>query len=407
MVQAARPPKTKQSSAGFYRSCSRSALLDPVGKNTTKEGDGIEHNDMNDADAKEKKYFSEPRTLDVCCGRGKGSFRQPGNIIFQDVIQKHLNRYVQADSRTSKSAVVSSIVNSLLIDHNLRFIKKDPTVGKWYVLSSSLSHEKTGHAIRDQLTRMRKKPSSSTPTTISCSSSSLSSTDTKKKIVARKGTKVVYRKAKHRIQKKIEKTSIAQYQEVPVEKDEPDLLSFHLVAPEEEDDPWSNQFSYTDTVDPLSSSWRGVLGTDILVPTPPLGRDLCHLDFHQCNESLAQDLMDQHPRLQPQQGTLPMGPPTIPLHLRHHMVFVGDVRHLSAVTHLPTGMMPADRSTSLPQVSPESHRKLYVLPSALLRYQGLIVDEEDPFEPIHTQFVHPIWQRAACHTSDFTWPSQT
>ena len=36
-------------------------------------------------------YFSEPRALDICCGRGKGSFWHPGNLIFQMVIRNSMD----------------------------------------------------------------------------------------------------------------------------------------------------------------------------------------------------------------------------------------------------------------------------------------------------------------------------
>ena len=290
----------KRASAGVYRSCrSRRALLAAAAQIATQKGVGHEDNDMNRADSTElRNYFSKPQSLDVCCGRGKGFFRQPGNVIFQDVIRNHLDAYEKADSRTSKRAIVSTIVKSIRIDHKLRFIKKDPAVGKWYVLSCSVSHEKTGHAIRDQLARVRRKrsplqekASSSAPTTISCSSS-LSSKDPK--IFKKKVTTFVSHMSKHQVPKRIKNApAIAQRQDMVVEKEELDLLRFHLVSPEELDDPWSDQVSCTDTIDSHSPSWGEFPGTGILVPSLSSGDDVYPLDFRQGVDYLANDVVYQ------------------------------------------------------------------------------------------------------------------
>ena len=408
MVPAANPLKTKRVLVGVPRSCSRSTCLADAAKNATHKGVGLECIDMDRTDPEQQLYISVPRRLDVRCGRGKGSFRQPGNLIFQDVVRKYLDAYGKADSKTSKGTIVSAIVNSLLVDHNLRFIKKDPTEGKWYVLSFDECHEKTGHAIRDQVTRMRRKqslllqegkPASSTSTPTSCSSS-LSSKDTTKMILKKKITKGVSRKAKNPVQKKkAQQPTNTQQQEMVVEKDEPDLPCFHLVAPEEEDDPWSDQFSYTETVDP-SFSLGGFLGTDIFVPSRNSVHDESRpLDFHQSDESLAYDLLDQDVESQPQ-GTPPQELPSTPLHLRQQIESVEDMDCRSAV------MSTTIRSTPVPRVSPETKRELYVLPSpfqtsheivlpssvqtshemvlpsSVRTSHEIVADEEDPLTPV-------------------------
>ena len=306
------PPQMKtgaSAAAGVSQSCSRNAWLAAAAKNATQKGVGGEQNKMNRANAElRRKYFRKPQSLDVCCGRGKGAFGKTGNLIFQEVIRKHLDAYEKADSKTLKSAIISAVVNSLHVNHNLRFIKQDPDVGKWYVLSFSESHEKTGQAIRDQLTRIRRKQSSLrakallSPISIPWASS-VSSTETKK-IVA----------------------PMAHRQDMLVKKDEPDLPCFHLVSPEEEDDPWSDQISYTDTVDPTSSLWGDFLGTDVSV----LSRSSGDHDLTQRDNSLAHALLDQHVELPPQ-GTLPKGPPSTPRHLRHHTESVGDMLRRSGV----------------------------------------------------------------------------
>jgi hypothetical protein len=104
-----------------------------------------------------KEYVDEePRDLDICCGRGKGFFSHPGNRVFQDNVRQNVDRYSAASSKNLKSAVVSGIVTDLF-DQGIRFIKRDPQEGdRWYVLSVSLAHEKTGHAIRDHLIQRKR-----------------------------------------------------------------------------------------------------------------------------------------------------------------------------------------------------------------------------------------------------------
>lgn len=96
-----------------------------------------------------KEYVDEPGDLDICCGRGKGFFKHPGNKLFQDSVRENVESYTKARSKNMKSAVVTATVNRLL-EQGLRFLKRDPQAnGRWYVLSTAHAHEKTGHAIRD------------------------------------------------------------------------------------------------------------------------------------------------------------------------------------------------------------------------------------------------------------------
>ena len=110
----------------------------------------------NDSESSKKQYVSR-RDMDICCGRGKGYFGHPGNKVFQESVRDNLYLYNDAESKSAKSAVVADIVKDLY-DKGVRFIKKDVDAGgKWYVLSKSTAHEKTGHAIRDHLMQKRRQ----------------------------------------------------------------------------------------------------------------------------------------------------------------------------------------------------------------------------------------------------------
>jgi hypothetical protein len=100
--------------------------------------------------------FPKPRDLDVCCGRGKGFFRHPGNRDFQKIVLANLERYSQACTKIEKSHVVSSIVKCIEGSGG-RFVKKNPSTGNWYEIDDVLAHDKTGHAIRDHLLQSKRQ----------------------------------------------------------------------------------------------------------------------------------------------------------------------------------------------------------------------------------------------------------
>ena len=314
-------------------------------------------------------YFSEPRALDICCGRGKGSFWHPGNLIFQMVIRNSMDEYAQATSKRSKSAIVSMLLNSLHVDHNLRFVKKDPVVGKWFVLPLCVAHEKTGHAIRDQLSaamRQKQQPpcqeksSLSSPTTISCSSSF--SSDSSNRNTKQKGKKAVPHKTKHQVQrKKIKKTANSKLQ-VFVEEERPELLRCHTVEPGEEEHQ-----------DPLSNH---SLGRHIAVHSSSFGDDNVFLDFEPFVD-FALDTKDLPVPLPPQ-GMLPKSPP-VPCQLSvHEVVSVEDMSLLSASPKsTQVKIVTTQNSVSLRHFSPEKDQEFCDLPSTLqATHAGFNINEE-------------------------------
>jgi hypothetical protein len=343
----------------------------------------------------DKKYIiGEPRALDICCGRGKGSFCHPGNLIFQEAIRNNLERYDQATSKNSKSAVVSKLVESLNFDHNLRFIKKDPVEGKWFVLPFSIAHEKTGHAIRDQLSatmRQNKQPiqgksSLSSPTAISCSSacsSKNSNRDIRKKV-----KKLACRKVKHQVQKnKIKNTSNSKQR---VFEEEPKPLHFHFVRPEDEEhqEPWSDHFPQRDIAACLLS-----FGDD----------NGSHLDFKRF-DGMAKDRRDLNVTLPPQ-GTLPKGYPTPYQLSQYGGVSVEDTSRQSASPKSPqVKILVTDRRRLHRQFSPENNRKLCIQRSTLPRTQDFPINEEEDLEPIplsrlppHAQGIETSWHTSTDH----------
>jgi hypothetical protein len=101
----------------------------------------------------EEVYF--PRDQDICCGRGKGASKHPGNKMFQNIIQCKADEFSECSKKLDKSRIIATIVHELLL-RDVRFLKRDGE-DKWIVLAEGMAREKTGHAIRDYIVSMKAK----------------------------------------------------------------------------------------------------------------------------------------------------------------------------------------------------------------------------------------------------------
>ena len=93
------------------------------------------------------------------CGRGKNWSEHVSNRRFRILVALYLREYFETISRTSKSKVIDTIVNT--VQENGSFVKK-MTVPKskgdasgenycWYKISNKDCREKVSHALRDCL----------------------------------------------------------------------------------------------------------------------------------------------------------------------------------------------------------------------------------------------------------------
>jgi hypothetical protein len=91
------------------------------------------------------------RDEDICCGRGKGYWKNPGNKMFHHLIRENAHTYSECPTKDKKSHLVTSIVEGIRKTGS-RFVKEDKdNAGHWIELDETLSREKTSHAIRDHL----------------------------------------------------------------------------------------------------------------------------------------------------------------------------------------------------------------------------------------------------------------
>lgn len=98
----------------------------------------------------------EPRSQDICCGRGKRNWTHSGNVWFRNLIQANVDRYMQAPSKTDKTAVVISVVEQVR-GEGAFFVKQDEDSGRWYDIGDTQAREKVGHSLRDQVTAQKRK----------------------------------------------------------------------------------------------------------------------------------------------------------------------------------------------------------------------------------------------------------
>ena len=113
---------------------------------------------------------SQLRSVDVCCGRGKGSAKHPGNVLFQRLIQENASNYANARSKSEKSQVVASIVGAIYATGG-RFMKSE--YGEYVDIGKVKAHEKTGHSVRDHILHRQKRGKPLTPPAPSAVSSTV------------------------------------------------------------------------------------------------------------------------------------------------------------------------------------------------------------------------------------------
>jgi hypothetical protein len=87
-----------------------------------------------------------PTDKDVLCGRGKTNFLHEGNIKFRQHVGANLEAYINAQTRSQKSALVKAIADYVLKQGG-RFLKLEK--GVWYDGGVKTAREKVC-AIRDE-----------------------------------------------------------------------------------------------------------------------------------------------------------------------------------------------------------------------------------------------------------------
>lgn len=91
---------------------------------------------------------------DILCGRSKNAYHNIGNKRFRVIISWNFERYISSTTRTEKTAIVLSIVNTLKNDIGGRFLKEQDN--QYVEISQKEAREKVGHALRDMVSAQRR-----------------------------------------------------------------------------------------------------------------------------------------------------------------------------------------------------------------------------------------------------------
>lgn len=106
---------------------------------------------QSEADHGPQVFVDRLLDTDVLLGKHRDAFNHIGNRTFRTLIQDHWERYNHAVGRGERTAIVCQIVDFLRGERQVRFLKRDNAVGRWFIVHDSVAREKVGHAIRDAI----------------------------------------------------------------------------------------------------------------------------------------------------------------------------------------------------------------------------------------------------------------
>jgi hypothetical protein len=92
-----------------------------------------------------------PSELDILCGRGKESYRRPGNKRLLCIVHQYVPLYSAAKSKVAKDKILNAIMDDIR-SNEARFLERNN--GSWCELSELQAREKIGLAIRGSATKV-------------------------------------------------------------------------------------------------------------------------------------------------------------------------------------------------------------------------------------------------------------
>lgn len=110
----------------------------------------VGHFDESELDAQKALSVGKNAGLqpfDVICGKCSLAFNNVGNRRFRVVIGMHVQRYIEAPTRSDKSRVIASVVKIFQEEIGATFVKQKE--GRFVPVPDKIVRQKVGHALRD------------------------------------------------------------------------------------------------------------------------------------------------------------------------------------------------------------------------------------------------------------------
>ena len=104
-----------------------------------------------------------PGPYDVICTKGRKAKTHTGNVRFQSILsQEYAQKYANADSKLSKSLLVSEIIDRVRhTSPNGGFVKQNTKTGQWYEIGDANARDRVSQWLRDSLSGQYKSSANS------------------------------------------------------------------------------------------------------------------------------------------------------------------------------------------------------------------------------------------------------
>ena len=101
------------------------------------------------------RNITEPREVDVLCGRGGAALRHPGNQTYRRLV--NMNKAIYTTCLKNEKLKISRSIVAAIREQRGRFLERDGNVGTWYDIGDKKAVEKTSQALREGQPKLRKK----------------------------------------------------------------------------------------------------------------------------------------------------------------------------------------------------------------------------------------------------------
>eukprot|EP00529_Nitzschia_sp_RCC80_P019187 CAMPEP_0113448820 /NCGR_PEP_ID=MMETSP0014_2-20120614/4970_1 /TAXON_ID=2857 /ORGANISM="Nitzschia sp." /LENGTH=512 /DNA_ID=CAMNT_0000340057 /DNA_START=511 /DNA_END=2049 /DNA_ORIENTATION=+ /assembly_acc=CAM_ASM_000159 len=131
----------------------------------------------------------EPTKHDVIVGWARQNYHHEGNQVLREIVRQNVQRYINAQSKHDKGAVIVEILERVQRDSPSGYglVRQHPDTKRWHYIGTDKAKDKIGHALRKAARDYEKanQPASSTKSKSKSASKSSSSATQQTKAAAR------------------------------------------------------------------------------------------------------------------------------------------------------------------------------------------------------------------------------